>query len=226
MLKDNATIPQPYQPQPNQFMLETIVKLVLNPFFLGTVIFSLFFLYLRKVSKNPILVKGNFIAAYQFPTTLNAKVAEKYPQLNQQQVSEIIEGLRTYFQVCNMARNDSKEIAMPSQAVDEAWHQFILHTKAYADFCDQAFGRFLHHSPAEGMLSPTEAQDTMRHTFKQACRMYGISRKTPDKLPPLFTLDLRLNIPNGFIYTLDCSKDNNNDKFCFSHIGCTANIKK
>ena len=36
---------------------------------------------------------------------------------------------------------------MPSNAVDEAWHEMILMTREYTWFCEQAFGRYLHHSP-------------------------------------------------------------------------------
>ncbi|MDX6284620.1 MAG: hypothetical protein QOG53_105 [Frankiales bacterium] len=39
---------------------------------------------------------------------------------------------------------------MPSHAVDEAWHGLILCTARYADFCDRAYGRFLHHHPDGG----------------------------------------------------------------------------
>jgi hypothetical protein len=39
---------------------------------------------------------------------------------------------------------------MPSHAVDEAWHGFILSTARYAGFCDDAYGRFLHHHPDGG----------------------------------------------------------------------------
>ena len=35
----------------------------------------------------------------------------------------------------------------PSPLVDDFWHTFLLHTKAYAEFCEQRFGRFLHHQP-------------------------------------------------------------------------------
>jgi len=201
------------------------MDIIFNPPLLVVLISLLFYFYLKKASKNPILVQGNFIASYQFPPSLKIKLQQVYPHLAEEQVELAIEGLRTYFQVCNMARNDTEQIAMPSVVVDAAWHQFILHTKDYAQFCDQAFSRFLHHSPAEGLISQTEAQDAMRHTFKQACRMYGISRKRPEKLPPLFTLDARLNIPQGFIYTLDCLTQNDGS-YCLSHIKCTANIKK
>lgn len=35
----------------------------------------------------------------------------------------------------------------PSTMVDLAWHAFLLDTPAYAEFCDQVVGRFVHHVP-------------------------------------------------------------------------------
>ncbi len=48
---------------------------------------------------------------------------------------------------------------MPSQVVDDAWHEFILFTRAYQQYCNKALGRYLHHTPAEAMDSPTIAQE-------------------------------------------------------------------
>ncbi len=31
--------------------------------------------------------------------------------------------------------------------IDEMWHLFILHTRDYAQFCQQEFGYFVHHEP-------------------------------------------------------------------------------
>ncbi|MCX5050974.1 hypothetical protein [Streptomyces sp. NBC_00474] len=39
---------------------------------------------------------------------------------------------------------------VPSDDVDQGLHAFILHTEAYATFCDEHAGRFLHHNPAPG----------------------------------------------------------------------------
>jgi hypothetical protein len=44
------------------------------------------------------------------------------------------------------AQNPGAKLA-PSNAVDPGWHAFILHTKAYAEFCDRVAGRFIHHLP-------------------------------------------------------------------------------
>lgn len=35
----------------------------------------------------------------------------------------------------------------PSVLVDMGWHAFLLHTRAYAEFCDRIAGRFVHHEP-------------------------------------------------------------------------------
>lgn len=35
----------------------------------------------------------------------------------------------------------------PSGVLDAMWHALILDTRCYADFCDRAFGRFVHHEP-------------------------------------------------------------------------------
>jgi len=35
----------------------------------------------------------------------------------------------------------------PSMRVDTVWHEFILFTKYYSKFCQEHFGRYVHHSP-------------------------------------------------------------------------------
>ncbi|PNG97873.1 hypothetical protein SMF913_13898 [Streptomyces malaysiensis] len=58
---------------------------------------------------------------------------------------------------------------VPSDDVDMGLHAFILHTKAYAQFCDQHAGRFLHHNPAPGGGGRTlEAVTTTAHAMKAA----------------------------------------------------------
>jgi hypothetical protein len=37
---------------------------------------------------------------------------------------------------------------VPSVRVDSAWHALILHTRAYADFCDRECCGFVHHEPS------------------------------------------------------------------------------
>ena len=41
----------------------------------------------------------------------------------------------------------TKEILAPALLVDDAWHEFILFTRLYNNFCQEKFGRFIHHTP-------------------------------------------------------------------------------
>jgi hypothetical protein len=64
------------------------------------------------------------------------------------QPRELVEtGLRQWLRCAGAALRDGQVIGMPSHAVDEAWHGFILCTASYSAFCDAAYGRFLHHHP-------------------------------------------------------------------------------
>jgi hypothetical protein len=59
-------------------------------------------------------------------------------------------GLRQWLRCCAAAVADGQVIGMPSHAVDEAWHGFILCTARYTVFCERAYGRYLHHHPEGG----------------------------------------------------------------------------
>jgi len=43
----------------------------------------------------------------------------------------------------------------PSKPVDLAWHEFILFTRDYADFCQQYVGCFVHHVPTQKLRHET-----------------------------------------------------------------------
>jgi len=45
----------------------------------------------------------------------------------------------------------------PSVVVDLMWHEFILFTRLYADFCTEHYGAFIHHHPG-GQAQENKAQ--------------------------------------------------------------------
>lgn len=49
--------------------------------------------------------------------------------------------------LCLVADSDTG-ILTPSRPVDLAWHELILFTRVYMNFCDEFFGRYIHHTPA------------------------------------------------------------------------------
>lgn len=158
-----------------------------------------------------------YIADYAFPAGIEAKVGRRYPHLSEGQLALVMTGLREYFQICNQAGR--RMVAMPSQAVDVAWHEFILFTRAYELFCRRSLGRFLHHTPAEAMTSPTLAQAGIKRAWRLSCQREGLSARAAARLPLLFAMDAELDIPDGFKYSLDCRRPGSHP-YCAGHIAC------
>ncbi|MDT7041325.1 hypothetical protein [Candidatus Nitronereus thalassa] len=129
----------------------------------------------------------NFIETYVFPRRIEQKVKEQYSHLTEQQISQVLTGLQDFFHACQQASRII--IGMPSQVVDVAWHEFILDTREYQYFCERAFDRFLHHTPAEAMPSEGANQEGLRRAWQLTCRREGIDPKSPTRLPLLFALD-------------------------------------
>ena len=168
--------------------------------------------------------RAGHIAAYPYARFLDRRLAARRPELSAAQRAEVFAALRDYFTLCNQAGR--RMLAMPSQAADDAWHEFILFTRHYDKFCRAAFGRFLHHTPAEAMSSPTQASAGLRRAWRLACAHEQIDPKKPQRLPRLFALDAKLGIAGGFVYRLDClaagqaGGGGGDNAFCASHIGC------
>ena len=177
------------------------------------------FVVYRAYGKYIISKRTELIDTFKFPSTIAEKVIEKYPHLTEQQASQVIVGLREYFHLCNTA--GKRMVSMPSQVVDIAWHEFILFTRKYEHFCGKAIGRFLHHTPAEAMKSPTMAQSGIKTAWKVSCYRENIKPKSAHKLPLLFAIDAKLEIPDGFKYSLNCS-DPESNTYCAAHIGCSS----
>lgn len=138
-------------------------------------------LFLLKLQRTKQLA---YIDDYKFHRSLRDKLAAKHPTLNDEQVDLVLQALKDYFWMCNKGKR--KMVAMPSQVVDDAWHEFILFTRSYKQFCDKALGRFLHHTPTEAMSSPTVAQEGIRRAWRLACAKAEINPRTPDRLPLIF----------------------------------------
>lgn len=142
-----------------------------------------------------------FIRNYAFPKGLLDKLGEKYPHLTEADRHQVGLGLKQFFLAYAHTR---KFVSMPSQAVDELWHEFILYTRAYEAFCRQAFGHFLHHTPAVVLGSGQQNNQGLHRMWHDACRQDGIDAAKPSRLPLLFSLDTILKIPGGFLYHPQC----------------------
>jgi hypothetical protein len=144
---------------------------------------------------------ATFLETCVFPPKISAELAKRYPHLSNEQLTLVIQGLRQYFQLCNMA--GPKLVSMPSRVVDVAWHEFILLTRPYHRFCIYALGNFLHHTPASEMESPKVITEGLKTAWLHACKWEEIDQKSPSRLPFLFAIDTALAIPDGFTHPLE-----------------------
>lgn len=138
-----------------------------------------------------------YVGAYKFPSAVQARFAEDWNELSAADRAEAFEGLRDYFAIC--AADPERRAGMPSRIVDEAWHTFILFTRDYTDFCQNAFGTYLHHAPSDTAGN----DDDVRHTWRVACARENIPVKNPPRLPRLFNIDRRLAITGARYYALN-----------------------
>lgn len=136
------------------------------------------------------------------PQFLKRRLRETYPHLSGKDLDLVERGLRQFFLAC--LRSKKQYVAMPSRVVDAMWHEFILHTRAYQDWCQLALGWFLHHTPALALGTQAKNNDGLRRAWYWACRDEAIDPHAPTRLPLLFALDAKLDIEHGFRYTPDC----------------------
>jgi hypothetical protein len=94
----------------------------------------------------------DYIWFYPFPEHIEERCRRDRPDLTDREWKLVEQGLREWFVCC--AWRDGEVLGMPSRLVDEAWHEFILDSRAYTEFCERAFGEYLHHTPEPAMTTP------------------------------------------------------------------------
>jgi hypothetical protein len=114
------------------------------------------------------LRRAEFIRTFRLPPGLLGKVGERYPHLELKDAALVSRGLRQFFIAYLMS--GKRFVSMPSQVADELWHEFILYTREYQDFCDKAFGSFLHHTPAAVLSSDRKRNEGLRRVWWYCCK--------------------------------------------------------
>ncbi|MEW6678546.1 MAG: hypothetical protein AB1421_11560 [Pseudomonadota bacterium] len=148
------------------------------------------------------LAQAQFIRTYRFPPGLLDKLAARRPGLAEKDRYLVMRALRKFFLAYLNGRLEP--VSMPSQVVDDLWHEFILYTRHYDAFCKQAFGRFLHHTPAVVLSANRQTNAGLRRVWWHACKEEDIDPRNPARLPLLFAIDAKLGITDGFHYVPDC----------------------
>jgi hypothetical protein len=169
----------------------------------GVIIFVRYVSYnLRKLANYR---RAEYIRTFRFPVGLIDKLLRHHPSMKPKHAQLVARALRHFF----LAHLNSglKFVSMPSQVVDDLWHEFILYTREYSGFCDKAFGRFMHHTPAVVLGSGERDNEGLRRAWWHTCVEENINPHFPTRVPLLFALDQKLRIPNGFVYRPNCKPD-------------------
>ncbi len=166
---------------------------------LAAVLALLLFLWTRHIK----LRREAYIRNALLPKGLFDRLRKHHPHLSVKDCQLVANGLRQFF--LTHLKSGRQHVAMPSQVVDDLWHEFILHTKNYDAFCARAFGRFMHHTPAAVMFSSKQSNVGLRRCWWHACREEHINPRAATRLPLLFAIDAKLGIAGGFRYVADCS---------------------
>ena len=146
--------------------------------------------------------RAEFIRHYAFPKGLIEKLQARRPGLPAKDGQLVARALRQFFLAHLAAKRQF--VSMPSQITDDLWHEFILYTRHYDDFCRRAFGRFMHHTPAVALGVGQQGNAGLRRTWWYCCKEEHINPRTPTRLPLLFAIDAKLGIGDGFRYVPDC----------------------
>lgn len=147
-------------------------------------------------------VRADYIRTYTFPPALYAKLQKRRPELALKDCQLVGRALRQFFLA--YLQGGCLYVSMPSQVVDDLWHELILYTRHYDSFCKKAFGGFLHHTPAVVLSRNRQNNTGLRRIWWLTCREENIDPRKPSRLPLLFAIDKKLNIEDGFIYVPDC----------------------
>lgn len=102
------------------------------------------------------------------------RVQKKHPDWNRGKVMDLIKEYKDFLYVC--ARDEEEHV--PSAEVDEIWHEHILFTKEYENWCN-FLGKKIHHNPEK--IGETKSFDAGFQKTKQKIKTVSVSKPKAKK---------------------------------------------
>jgi hypothetical protein len=103
----------------------------------------------------PRLACTDDVLAYEAPFLLE-KLCKEHITETSEEAHALFTELKKYLLLTGA--DDSTDWSMYSLRVDEAWHQFVLFTREYMEFCLRFFGRYIQHSPGNAPKRPVSGR--------------------------------------------------------------------
>jgi hypothetical protein len=92
--------------------------------------------------------------AFEAPYLIE-KLVKDHICANEEEARALFRELKRYFYLSRIDRSTVWE--MYSLRIDEIWHQFVLFTRQYMDFCSRYYGAYLPHNPSNAPDQPKNA---------------------------------------------------------------------
>lgn len=102
----------------------------------AVVALALILVFWRRQKALTALRREAHIRNFTLPPRLFEPLRTQHPHLNLKDCQLVAQGLRQFFLA--YLKSGQRYVSMPSQVVDDLWHEFILHTRDYQQFCNQA----------------------------------------------------------------------------------------
>ena len=85
----------------------------------------------------------NDMLQFQVPGLKERVIAERVAQ-DDAEFTALFNELKKFLLICSVS---DAPVSMLGKKVDGVWHEFILFTKAYREFCETYLGKFVDHTP-------------------------------------------------------------------------------
>jgi hypothetical protein len=141
------------------------------------------------------------VDGFQFPAGARQRLGQQHLELGDADIGLIEAAARQWFRL--FARRPTATLAMPSVAVDDLWHELVLHTRDYDAFCHAAFGHPLHPGPRLTAV-PGGVADRSAALLATLQLARQDENCAPTDLPLLFRVDQKLGVRGGRRYLADC----------------------
>lgn len=104
---------------------------------------------------------------------LEKKLTHKSYLGNRWVKADIKQGIKLYKNFLFLLRKyvDTQELLVPSEEIDEIWHNHILDTRGYFKDCQHIFGEYFHHYPYVAIDKQSNEHD-LKKAFVKSQELY------------------------------------------------------
>lgn len=124
-----------------------------------------------------VKTKNSVVDTWNFEPVVSALCEDG---LDHSYSTELVSELKKFLVVAG--ENDSGPLGMAGD-VDLAWHHAILNTLSYAELCEKAFGKFIHHFPIRDNGDDSASTGSYQRTLNCLSDRFGTLSEVWPKLP-------------------------------------------